>query len=195
MAREGPLGELELDRLHLEELLVLLHERVPWLDQDLDQRRLVELTERGDHREASDELGDHAEAQQILGLDHGEQLTLVAIGVALDRRAEPDARLVHPRFDDLVEPHEGAAADEQDVRRVDLEELLLWMLPATLRRNVRDRAFDDLQERLLHALTGDVASDRRVLALARDLVDLVDVDDALRRALDVVLGRLEERRG
>ena len=39
----------------------------------------------------------------------------------------------------------------------------------------------------------DVARDRRVVALARDLVDLVDVDDAALRALDVVIGVLQQR--
>ena len=38
----------------------------------------------------------------------------------------------------------------------------------------------------------DVARDARVVALAADLVDLVDVDDAALRALDVVVGVLQE---
>src|SRR6185436_19025204 len=49
------------------------------------------------------------------------------------------------------------------------------------------------QQRLLHALARDVARDRRVVALARDLVDLVDVDDATLTLLDVVIGVLQER--
>src|SRR5690606_3385722 len=61
-----------------------------------------------------------------------------------------------------------------------------------LRRDARDRALEDLEERLLHALPRDVARDRRVLGLARDLVDLVDVDDAGLGALDVVVGGLDE---
>jgi hypothetical protein len=86
-------------------------------------------------------------------------------------------------IDDLLEADEGAAADEQDVGRVDLQELLLRMLAAALRRHVGDRAFHDLQQRLLHALARHVAGDRRVVGLAADLVDLVDVDDAaLRRS-------------
>ena len=58
---------------------------------------------------------------------------------------------------------------------------------------VRWRRFlEDLQQRLLHALAGDVPRDRRVLALAGDLVDLVDVDDAGLGLLDVVVGGLDE---
>lgn len=54
------------------------------------------------------------------------------------------------------------------------------------------RALEDLQQRLLDALARHVAGDRRVLALTRDLVDLVDVDDAGLCPLDVVVGGLDQ---
>ena len=95
-------------------------------------------------------------------------------------------------LDDLVQPLEGAAADEEDVRGVDLDEVLVRVLAAALRRHVGDGALDDLEQRLLHALAGDVAGDRWVVALARDLVDLVDVDDAALGALDVEVGGLDQ---
>ena len=78
----------------------------------------------------------------------------------------------------VVETDERAAADEQDVARVDLQEVLLGVLAAALGGDVGHGALDDLQERLLHAFAAHVARDGRVVALARDLVDLVDVDDA-----------------
>src|SRR5205085_2665834 len=90
------------------------------------------------------------------------------------------------------EATERAAADEEDVRRVDLHELLVRVLAAALGRDTRDRAFDQLQQRLLHALARDIAGDRGVVALARDLVDLVDVDDAALRLLDVVVALLQQ---
>jgi hypothetical protein len=55
-----------------------------------------------------------------------------------------------------------------------------------------DRALEDLQERLLHAFARHVARDRRVVRLARDLVDLVDVDDPGLRLLDVEVSGLDE---
>ncbi len=100
--------------------------------------------------------------------------------------------LAEPAGDLLVEPDERAAADEEDVRRVDLEELLVRVLAAALGRHVGDGAFEDLEQRLLHALARHVARDRRVLVLAADLVDLVDVDDALLGLLDVAAGGLEQ---
>ena len=94
--------------------------------------------------------------------------------------------------DDLLQPGESAAADEQDVGGVDLQELLLRMLAPALRRHRGDGALHDLEQRLLHALARDVAGDRRVVRLAADLVDLVDIDDAALRPLDIVVGRLQQ---
>ena len=66
------------------------------------------------------------------------------------------------------------------------------MFSAALRRHVRNGALEDLQKRLLHALAGNVARDGNVLALPRDLIDLVDIDDAHLRLGDVVIRRLNE---
>jgi hypothetical protein len=66
------------------------------------------------------------------------------------------------------------------------------VLPAALRRDVGDRALEDLQERLLDALTGDVPGDRGVVGLAGDLVDLVDIDDPALGPGDVEVGGLDQ---
>ena len=66
------------------------------------------------------------------------------------------------------------------------------MLAAALRRDVGDRALQNLQQRLLHALAGYVARDRAVFAPAGNLVDLVDIDDAALGLLDVVVGGLNQ---
>src|SRR4030095_15266898 len=84
---------------------------------------------------------------------------------AAHARDEADAAAVGPVHDDLLEPGEGAAADEQYVGRIDLEELLLRMLASTLRRHGSDRALDELEQRLLHSLARDVTRDGRVLGL------------------------------
>ena len=94
--------------------------------------------------------------------------------------------------DHLFQADERAAADEQDVGGVHRREFLVRMLAAALRRNVGDRAFENLQQRLLHAFARNVAGDGRVLVLAADLVDFVDVDDALLAALHVAIGGLQQ---
>ena len=153
---------------------------------------LVELVQRADDRQPADELGDQAVLDQIFGLDLFERRADVAAAHRLDLGLEAQRLLADAALDLLVEADERAAADEQDVGRVDLEELLVRVLAAALRRDVGDRAFEDLQQRLLHAFARDVARDRRVLVLAADLVDFVDVDDALLALLDVAAGRLQQ---
>ena len=66
------------------------------------------------------------------------------------------------------------------------------MLPAALGRNIRDSAFEHLEQRLLNAFATDVAGDRDVLTGLAYLVDLVDVDYALLSRLKVVVRRLEQ---
>ena len=106
--------------------------------------------------------------------------------------AEADGPLAQPLADDVVEADERAAADEQDVRGVHLDVLLLGMLAAALRRDVGDGAFEHLQQGLLHALAGNVAGDRDVLAGLADLVDFVDVEDAALGGLEVEVGGVQQ---
>src|SRR5262245_54386850 len=196
LAGDGPqavLAQLEVDVLHLEEPRILLRQRVAGLGQDRDQGFLVELLERRDHRQAADELRDQAELDEVLGLDVLEEVgALRPLGGHPHLGGKADAAARAPLFDDLLEAGEGAAADEEDVGRVDLQELLLRVLAAALRRHRGNRALDQLEQRLLHALARDVARDGRVVGLARDLVDLVDVDDAGLGLLDVVVALLQE---
>src|SRR3954454_352963 len=185
-------GEVELDVFEIEYLAVLLDERVLRFGEDLDQCVTIETAHRADHRQTADELGDQTELQQVLRQHLGEQLAGVLVSLAADGAVEADALVADAALDDLLEAGERAAADEQDVGGVDLDELLVRMLAPTLRRHRRGRSFEDLQQRLLHTLAADVAGDRGVLALARDLVDLVDVDDAGLGLLDVVVGGLDQ---
>ena len=146
----------------------------------------------GDHRKTSDELRDHPELQQVLGHRLTEDLAAVDLALGPQDRVEPHALLSGTVLDDLLQTREGTTADEQHVRGVDLDELLVGMLTPALWRHARRGALQDLQQRLLNALTGHVPGDRRVLTLTRDLVDLVDVDDSGLGLLDVIVGGLDQ---
>ena len=50
------------------------------------------------------------------------------------------------------QPNERATQNEQNVRRVYADELLLRMLPATLRRNIAGRSLQNFEQALLNAL-------------------------------------------
>ncbi len=147
---------------------------------------------RREHRQAPDELGDQAEVEQILRHHFAEQLGALRVALRRDLATEAHGVLAEALRDDLVETGERAAADEEDVRGVDREELLVRVLASALRRHRRNRALENLQQRLLHALARHVAGDRRVVSLAGDLVDLVDVDDPCLGLLDVEVGRLDQ---
>src|SRR5262249_25142352 len=103
-----------------------------------------------------------------------------------------DAAALRAVENNLLKSRKRTPADEQDVRRVDLQELLLRVLASTLGRYRSDRAFDQLQQRLLHALARDVAGDRRIVRFARDLIDFVDVADAGLGLLHIVIALLQQ---
>src|SRR6185295_16880249 len=146
---ERVVGELQLHVLVLEQLHVLTRDGVARLREDLNQRRPVELVERADDGEAADELGDEAVLDQVFRLHLLERRADVAALRRFDVGLEAERLLAGTALDLLLEADERAAADEQDVGGVDLEEFLVRMLAPALRRNVGDRALEDLQQRLL----------------------------------------------
>ena len=66
------------------------------------------------------------------------------------------------------------------------------MLPAALGGNVGHGALQNLQQRLLHALAGNIAGDGGILALAGDFIHFVDVNDAPLRQFHVKIGSLQQ---
>ena len=186
---QGVVAKLQSNIFKLEQFLILPDDRVLGLGQDLDQRFLAQIFEDGHHRHAADEFGNEAELDQIDGLDLFQHVDVAAVRIAGAAAASGDAVSSWARKpmdlgpdalgNDFFEADERSAADEQDVGGVDRREFLVGMLAAALRRNVGDRAFQDLQQRLLDAFARNVAGDGGILVLAADLVDFVDIDDAL----------------
>src|SRR3954471_9387485 len=158
-------GEDELDAVVAEETLVLLDERVLRFLENLHEILAPELVHGGDDGEPADELRDQAEVEEVLRHHLGEQLRGFDIVLRADVSAEPEGVLADAPRDDLVHAGERAAADEEDVRRVDREELLVRMLAPALRRNRGDCPLEDLEKCLLHALARHVARYRRVVRL------------------------------
>src|SRR5258706_1574715 len=186
-------GELDFAAFHAEELLVLLDQRVLGLGEDVDQRADVEGFEGGADGQAAYKFGDHAVFDEIFGLNLGEDVGAVAGGFDGGVfAAEADLALAQAFSDDVFEADERAAADEEDLRGVHLDVLLLGVFASALRGDVGDRAFEHFQEGLLHAFAADVASDADVVLGFADLVDLVDVDDAALGGFEIVVGVLQE---
>src|SRR5690606_1277277 len=145
-----------------------------------------------DHWKTPNKLWNQAELQQIFRFHAPQDLPGVALVRPLYIRTKTNGLGPTTAGDDLLQPGKGTTADEEDICRVDLEELLLGMFPAALGRHRGDGPLHDLQQSLLHAFTRYVAGDGGIVRLARDLVDLVDVDDAPLGSFDVVVRCLQE---
>ena len=106
--------------------------------------------------------------------------------------AEAHRFLSDALLNDFVEADERAAANKQNFLSIDLNVFLVRMLAAALRRNITGAAFQNFEQRLLHAFTGNVARDANIVGLAPDLIDLVDVNDPDLGALHVVISILQQ---
>ena len=184
------MGELQFHTVQLKQVLILAHEGVRRFSQDADQVFLRQLLRGGQDGESTNELGDHAELVQVLGV-HG-LVEVTHLRGALQFGPEARGTAAQAGLHNVFDASEGTGGDKEDAGGVDLEELLVGMLAPARGRHGGDRAFDDLQEGLLHAFARHVAGDGGVLGLAANLVDLVDVDDALLSLLDVTIGLLNE---
>src|SRR5205807_2247986 len=187
------LGKSQAYVLKLKQPLVLLQQGVLRFRQNLDQRRFVQIVHHAGNRQAAHKFRNQSVANQIAGLHLLEQFRVPPLrrrrhGVRVEsERAAPGALL-----DDFFQADKRPAANEQDIRRIHRREFLVWMLAPALGRHIGHGTFQNLQQRLLHAFAGNVAGNRRVLILLGDLVDLVDVNDALLRLLHVAVGGLQQ---
>src|SRR5262249_51098877 len=115
---------------------------------------LIELFEGSDDRQPADELRDQAVGAEVFRLDRGQRSdALLAerndVGAVVVARTEADLLRAHTALYHLFEPVKRSAADEQDVRGIYLDHILLRVLSSTFRRDARDGALDELEEGLL----------------------------------------------
>ena len=116
----------------------------------------------------------------------------ILLGLGLHSGMEANTFVPDALFDDVLKPSECTTTNKENVGGVDLNELLVRMLATALRRNRCNRAFKDLQQRLLHSFTGHIAGNRWVVALTRNLVDFVNVDNSGFGFFDVKVSSLNE---
>src|SRR5579863_226199 len=191
------IAELQANVFELEQALVLLDDGIFGAREDLDQREFIEIFEHTDDWQAADEFRDQPELDQVFRLDFAEQLEVALPGdgrvffFGLFAAAETQRLFADAPADNLFQTDECTAADEKNVGGIDGSEFLVWMFTTALRRNVGNCSFENLEQGLLHAFAGNIASDRWVFVLAADLVDFVDVDDAGLSAAYIPLGGLQ----
>ena len=92
----------------------------------------------------------------------------------------------------FIQTGKRTATDKQDLGGINLQEFLLRMFTPTLRRNGSNSTFDQFQQCLLYAFTGNVSGNGRVVRLTRNLVDFIDVDNTALCFLYVVIAFLQQ---
>ena len=80
-----------------------------------------------------------------------------------DRIVESNGFRILSRLDDLLESFECTAADKEDIRRINLNKLLMRMLSSSLWRYIGNCSFNNLQKRLLYTLTRYISGNRWIL--------------------------------
>ena len=162
------------------------------LGEYANQRVLIEVGDRCDDGQATNELRDQAESNEVLRQHVAEWILHIRVVSRGDICAEAQPLLTDTLLHDLLQTGKRTGDDEQDIGGVELNELLVWQLAPTLRGHGGYGSLENLQQRLLHTFTGDIASDRGVFRLTRDLVNLIDVNDAALRLLDVEISSLQQ---
>lgn len=87
---------------------------------------------------------------------------------------------------------ECTTADKENILGIDVNIILVRMLTASLWRYIYHRAFQQLEQALLYSLTAHIAGDRRIVALAGNLVYLVNKHDTFFCSCHIIVGHLEQ---
>ena len=88
-------------------------------------------------------------------------------------------------LNDLINSFKSTTTDKQDVRCINLDQFLMWMLSSALRWNRRNCSFDDFQKCLLNTFSGNISCDGWIFWFSCDLINLINVNDSVFCTLDV----------
>ena len=143
---------MSADVFHIKQALILLHQRVLRLCQNFDQRFLIQSLQRRQNRQTADKFGIRPNFSRSSGSTRPGLRRCCRSSRRRTSAPKPMAEPLPRVRNDPFQAGKRATADEQDVRRIHLQEFLLRMLATALWRHGSNRAFHNLQQRLLHAL-------------------------------------------
>ena len=160
--------ETQTHIFELKQPLILPHQRVLGLGQDFHQGLLIKVPEDADHREPAYEFRNQSVMDQVLA----EPAQASQCRAARRRRVLLDASRLkshglaaHAAFNNFFQTYKRPTANEQNVRGIHGRAFLVRMLAPALRRNIGNRAFQNLQQRLLDAFARYVARDGGIFVL------------------------------
>ena len=137
--------------VHIQKSLELLDKCIFRLREDTHHRRFIQRTEGDNDGQATNKFGNEPVLHQILRDHLAERFADGDTLLGSHLGAEPHLLLPKTGLNDFLDPVECAAADEKDIRRIDLQKLLLWVLAPALRRYGRRCPLKDLEQPLLYA--------------------------------------------
>src|SRR5439155_1178015 len=85
------------------------------LFQDSNEGSFIQLIQGGDDGQSTDELGNQAVLEEIFRLNFREQFAKSHFAPSSNFGSEPHRLPIQALLDNLVEPDERSAADEQNV--------------------------------------------------------------------------------
>ena len=129
---------------------------------------------------------------QVLRHYLGNKLRLTFFDILSNIRVKANSLFTNTVSNNLIQAYKSATADEQDVGGINVNKLLLRMLAATCWWNTCNRALKNLQKCLLNAFTRNITSNREVLGLTSNLINLIYVDNAYLSALNIAVSSGDE---
>ena len=180
----------QVDVVHSKEFLELFYQSILGFGENTFQRICIKRIEVGDDRQTTNNFGNQAIFFQVGGRQVLQHVVLVQSLVAACTIANDVSAFACS--DKSLNTIEGSTSDEKDVFRVDSNHLLLGVFASALWRYVDDRAFQQLQHGLLDTFTRHIAGNAGIVALAGNLVNLINENDASFRSLHVVIGGLQQ---
>ena len=108
--------------------------------------RFGQFRQDGHHRQAADEFGNEPKCEQVFRFNVMQNLVAFDFGQLPARvgRVKSHDAMTEATLDDLFEANKRAAANEQNPSGVDANVFLLRMFATALRRNIANRAFQNL---------------------------------------------------
>ena len=170
----------------------MLNESIFGLSQNAYEIVFTQFSRRGNDGDTAEKLGYHAKLMQVLRHHLSDKIGLTLIKTLSNMRVKPDTLLTDTIRNNLIETNKGSTTDKEDVGGVNVDKFLLRMLAAACWRHARFSSLQNLQERLLNSLTGNISGNGEVFCLTSNFVNLVDVNNANLRALNVSVSRRDE---
>ena len=142
--------KLELHSVEFQKLLILLHDRALGSVRILIKASLSRRSSGNRDRKSSYQLRDQTIFHKILRKYLMEQDIHIILMLLCDLCIKSNGLSVKTGLNDLINSLKCSAADEQDIRRINLDQLLMRMLSSALRRYRCNSSLYDLKKRLLH---------------------------------------------